>query len=454
LKKFFPFIFISIFACTPPDIYIRLNSQIAQGNYIQAIGQIKANKDRFYPEKNALLYHLDLGLLNHLAGNYKESNQHFEKAKRLAEEFYTKSITKEASTFLINDTMRPYYGEDFEIALIYFFKALNYTMLGDEEGALVEARQMNYFFQELETRYGTKNAYKGDPAIRYIMGLIYENAGDLNSALIEYKNAIRLYKKNAPRELLDSAYLLAKKLGFSDDVQWFRKLGAKGKKRSKSEIVILHLNGPAPKKINHFIELSFGEGWAHLESVKVSGKERSDIEEARAAARAISAKEIFRVAFPKYIQPKFSCASAEVEVSGANIQAKTKTISDISRIAIKNLSDRIARIRTKAIARAWIKYALAKKAEKKVSKKRGLASGWLAGATLRAIGAATETADLRCWGTLPARIDIARIPVKPGQYHLRIYFKDDFGKIISQKVINDIKVKKNKKTFVTVRTLF
>ncbi|MCD6413563.1 MAG: hypothetical protein J7L54_05410 [Elusimicrobia bacterium] len=460
MKKIAVFALIVLLGgCTPPDIYIRLNSYLSRGDINAAIAEIEADKTKLYPKKNALLYFLDFGLLNHLAGNYKTSNKSFEKAKRLADEYFTKSISKEATTLLINEATRPYYGEDFERALIYLFKALNYACMEKDEDALVEARQLNHFLKTLETKYGHKNRYKEDAFARYISAMLYESAGNFNDALIEYKKSIRAFEKYRgffgppPADLIRSAIACSTKLGIYEDAQWLRKKYKLKGKLNRTEIVLIHLNGPAPEKINHFIEISFGDGWAYVENVKARGKEASNIEEARAAGRAISAKKTFRVAFPQYIQPEYACAGAEIEVAGKKGKWRTRKISDIFSIARKTLKDRIARIKARAIARAWIKAVLAKKAEEKTAKRRGELTGLLVGGALRAIGSATETADLRRWGTLPAEIDVARIPVKPGKHSLRIYFKDKNGNIISQKVLNDISVRKNKKTFVTVRTL-
>ena len=198
IKRFtvcFLFFSICFTGCAPPDFYRKINSKVRSDDYAGAIGEIQKNRKKYYPSKNTLLYFLDYGLLNHLAGNFTESNKSFENAKRIADDYFTKSITKEASTFLINDAMRPYYGEDFERALIYFFKAINYATLGETEGALVEARQLNHFLKTLQTKYGHKNVYKEDPSIRYIMGMLYEDGGEVNDALIEYKKAIQSYEK-------------------------------------------------------------------------------------------------------------------------------------------------------------------------------------------------------------------------------------------------------------------
>src|SRR5207245_215525 len=84
-------------------------------------------------------------------------------------------------------------------------------------------------------------------------------------------------------------------------------------------------------------------------------------------------------------------------------------------IAKKALEDRLGTIRSRAIARAAIKFALAKLAEEETTKQAGQAWGFLAGLTARAAGAALEVADTRCWSTIPAQIRMARVraPARP-----------------------------------------
>jgi hypothetical protein len=125
-----------------------LNSFVLKNEFASAAEQVEKKKSG-YGEKNALLYSLDRGMLLHFAGQYTESNQALETAKKTAQELFTKSVTAHLSTFLINDLMTPYYGEDFERALIYLFSALNYAALNQGEDALVECRQLDSFFRAL-----------------------------------------------------------------------------------------------------------------------------------------------------------------------------------------------------------------------------------------------------------------------------------------------------------------
>jgi len=98
------------------------------------------NNKKDYGSNRELLFLLDAGMINMLCGNYEKSNAYFHRAEILAEELWTKSITRESASFLLNDYTIPYSGEDFERALINLFSSINYLQLGQLDESLVEVR--------------------------------------------------------------------------------------------------------------------------------------------------------------------------------------------------------------------------------------------------------------------------------------------------------------------------
>lgn len=440
--------------------YQNLNSLVANGKYADAASLVEKSKMDMYGEKNALLYYLDRGMVLQLAGNYDESNQAYERAKKIAEEHFTKSVTKEASTFLISDNSRPYYGEDFERALINVFAAVNYVTEGKENDALVEARQMDQFFKKLETDGGYKSRYHDDAFARYIMGMLYENQGQVNDAFISYRQALDAYKSyvkefntTTPPDLVADAVRTAKKLGFDDEV---RDITANWKQQPKAavpnsgELVLLSFNGFSPEKIDHFIEVDFGTGWGYVRSVQAKGDEAAQVEQASAMARSISAKEQVRIAFPKYIPVPYRIAT--VEASAAGQSSRGDVVEDIGSIAVKTLDDRLTRIRVKAIARGIIKYLIAKKASSAFEEKTGsAAAGWLMKKALTAAATATETADKRSWRSLPDKIIMTRLSLPEGAQTVNLRFADANGNTVTEQTLN-VNIRKGKKTFAMVRT--
>lgn len=447
---------ILLAGCAGRDFYTKINADSSVGRYETALDDIETNRRKYYPSKDTLLYFLDKGMLSHLAGKYKESNTAFEKAKRLAEDLYTKSISAEAASLLINDSQKAYDGEDYEIAMIYLIKALNYAAMGEEDSAMVEIRQMDHHFRTVNLRGGSSGDNEIRPGALYFSALVRESAGDINGALIDYKNALAAFEKNGqtpPAGLTGGYYASARELGFTDEARRLKEKYSADigiAKTSGGEIIIVHISGPAPVKEGRRIEVSFGEGWAHAESIKTSVDDQKKFAQANAAARGFASKKTFSVSFPEYRQPSYNCAHLNIE-SGEN-SVETEKAFDISAAASKSLKARINRIRAKSIARAWIKHVLAKNAEEEAQKSRGSGAALLVGSSLRALAAATEQADIRSWRTLGAAITIGRIPVDVGTHNLRLNMKNSAGADIGAKILSGVEVEKNKKTFLTVRT--
>jgi uncharacterized protein len=114
-----------VFSCAAKvKHYPVINQHLSNQNYEQALKVIKDNKDA-YPKRNAALYYMEEGILAHFALRYKESNKSLSRAEQIMDDLYTRSISKQTASFLINDNTIPYRGEDFESAMVNLFMALN-----------------------------------------------------------------------------------------------------------------------------------------------------------------------------------------------------------------------------------------------------------------------------------------------------------------------------------------
>lgn len=116
----------------------------------------KAREYGDYKRKDRVLYYLDLGLANHYAGKYKESNENLEKAEQYIRELFTRSISRKGWSMLTNNNQLPYYGEEYENIYINIFKALNYVHLNKSSEAFVEIRDMYVKLSYMEQKYKKK----------------------------------------------------------------------------------------------------------------------------------------------------------------------------------------------------------------------------------------------------------------------------------------------------------
>lgn len=133
---------------------VSVRNSFAGGNFANTISLVEnLEKQQVYKSKDRLLLHLEKGTAYHFAGEYKKSFAAFEEAERTIENNYTKSIARAIQSFLVNDNMLVYDGEDYEDVYVNAFKALNFIHMGDIDGALVEARRMSYKIENLNVRY-------------------------------------------------------------------------------------------------------------------------------------------------------------------------------------------------------------------------------------------------------------------------------------------------------------
>ncbi|MFH1367513.1 MAG: hypothetical protein ABII64_00160 [Elusimicrobiota bacterium] len=468
LLVFFAFLISS--CATTTRYYTDLDILVRNENYQGAADFAEKSKLSAYGEKNALLYWLDRGMLLHLAGQYSASSEAFERAKTISEEYFTKSITAEASTLLVSDNMRPYYGEDFERALINVFGALNYIFLENEPEAVVEAKQVDFFLTTLQTKYGYKGVYKEDAFARYLMGMIYENQGQLNDACISYAKALEAYEQYesayfvpVPQMLVKDALRCAAKLGITDDVRELEKKweiqidDAPWLPKGSGELVILDYNGMSPVKIDSIFEISFGRAWIYVGEAEPEGEEEEQVEQARAIARNILSEEQVRMAFPKYVSSPYAISEFSAEAGGLDSVSRASSrgvlVENIGGIAVKSLEDRVDRIRIRTIIRAAIKFALTHKIAQKVEENnQNEVLTWLVKKSLSVASAATELADKRSWRSLPDRILMARLVLPEGAHDVDLTFTDNSGRIILRKTLQDVRIRPGKKTFAVVRT--
>ena len=190
--------------------------RLEKGDYEGALGKLEKPDSK----TNKLLYYLEKGLILHYQGQYEASNLEFERAERLSDVLYTRSVSREVAALLSNDSVIAYRGEEFELALVHYYRAMNYQRLGDRQAALVECRKANLKLEDYAQKAEYKLSYKNDAFLQYMTGLFYEAEGEWNDAYISYKDALKGYRAynevfglQVPRMLLVDLARLARRRG-------------------------------------------------------------------------------------------------------------------------------------------------------------------------------------------------------------------------------------------------
>ncbi len=199
--------------------------------------------------KNQVLHMLDYGLALHQEGSLKKSNDIFIAVDRLAEVKDYVSLSRQAGSLIFSESIISYKSERFENVLINAYLALNFTLLGDFENALVECRRIDQklYKMKLENEDPQKNFYA-----RYLSAMIWEAQKNWDSAYIDYHNAYKIKPTNyLKKDLIRGAWLSKR---FEDLKKWrkeFPKYNLKHIKkevRHTGELVFIYQQGWIPRK--------------------------------------------------------------------------------------------------------------------------------------------------------------------------------------------------------------
>lgn len=345
--------------------------------------------------RDVLLYLLDIGLSLHSAGKYDESNKYFLKADKIAEIKDYTSLSKETATLLTSDNIKDYKGEDFEKVLINTYLSMNYALMGNYEDSLVEARRVNQKLYMMVTEGARK--YKQNAFARYLSATVYEAEGDLNDAYVDYKETYKLDPAfpNLGRDLWRMARLASDR---DDMVQWDSQFGLTDEdhkaamwaapRSGKGEIVVLYENGISPVKRPN----------PHFPELPKFYPRRNPVAYARVDVMASS--------------PAPGPAAGPTPASEARYQADTAVLENIEATAIENLDEKYGGLIAKKVAGIVAKEVVADEIGRHTDPLLGLAA--------KIAFYASDQADVRSWNLLPHDLQIARIPVDPGTYAVRV----------------------------------
>jgi len=211
-------LFCLLLSCAgSPDAYAKIDAGVQSGSYENALASLQDEegpaRKTVYTAKNQILFYLDRGMISHYAELYDDSSQDLQTAEQLMEDAFTKSISQAIGSYLVNDNVKDYSGEDYEDLYINVFNSLNYYHRGDLEGSLVEIRRLNeklnYFADKyekakskvLETNQQIDPAqlpmeassFSNSALARYLGVLFYRGTGRPDSARVDYEELGRAY---------------------------------------------------------------------------------------------------------------------------------------------------------------------------------------------------------------------------------------------------------------------
>ena len=397
------------------------------------------------PKKSDIPYQFELGLVAHYANHFSESNNAFDQAGDIAEDRYTRSISKEVGSLVTSDKLRPYSSNRYERLLSHYYRALNYIYQGQLDGALVECRRatnlINYFKGENE-----KYDFLGTGFLAYLSGVIFEAAGEWNDAYISYKQAAEYYQNavektgvGIPDDIGYSLVRLARRLGFTDELERYRRQYGEPPEHPKNygELLLFYESGHIPSKSEEALTFPIlkkddVEDEAFVPTL--IGREGSTYPD-------VELEYLLRVAIPTIgsNRPYF----AGIEVAVGKDQKRGVLVADVESIAVETFNAERPGILLRTLVRAVGKYLIYRKANKE-NKVLGL--------LVNLAGVVTEQADTRSWKTLPNQIFIVRMLLPEGTHTLNLSFLNANGRVSRRESVPDIKINSNRIAFLNYRT--
>jgi hypothetical protein len=163
--------------------------------------------------------------------------------------------------------------------------------------------------------------------------------------------------------------------------------------------------------------------------------------------RHVELDYLLKVAVPELLDPPRTIGSALVYATGSGgdrpAPMRAVPVADLGAQVRHAFEEKEAQIVVRAVGRALAKYVATRKAEKE--------GGKLAGRLANVAAIATESADTRCWTTLPDRILMANGELPPGSYRLDVVLMGPDGSREGFVRIPDVVIRSDRATFLSYR---
>lgn len=406
-----------------------VRDSLRRGSYDEALQRFQDESPIDSTGKDRLLFLMEKGNLLRLAGRYRAAEELLLEADLLSDVQTGTSVGEEVGAILTSDVSRPFRGADYEKVFINYCLASCFASRGLVEDALVECRRLTEKLNVFNQRYKRDNVYSDDALARYLIGVLFEAAGDLDDALVAYRNSLRVYREGyydtpTPDQVVLDVQRLCLTLGFIDMYEEY---------------------GNAFPEIRYDPE-DLPAGYADLVVVVEEGfvpPKRSR------EYTSFTRHRIYRVSLPAIPQTPLPPRSLSV-AAGEGRTAPCWLAENVAAIARKNLEDHATRDIARAVARFMAKGVVSEVGEEIAEEISGEEDGvWseATGTLLSIVGAATEQADLRAWSTLPRRIYVARLRLPAGEHLIRI---TESGRTVSGPVEVELHEEEVRAVFLSV----
>jgi len=413
------FISFFVFGCNAPrnalnqfDASFRTGALNSSGfNKAVSLAQSKTSKSK-NPKGEDLLWSIQLGSIERLNKNYRQSNEYLDKAEEMLNYFdYQNEAADSFMAIVTSDNIIPYVGEEYDGIMVNTYKALNFMALGDNELARVEfnraldrqrratekfekeiaklkkeldkeqAKEDSYVNENVDNpqvQQLIKNRYPGlyefkaypdfvNPFTNYIAGIFFALIGDSSKAAPLLKESYGMVSDNN---------YIAEDLALVEQI-------LDGQKELKDMVWVVFENGMGPVKVEEKFDIP----------IIVERRRGKD-----------SNFRYFGIALPKLSFRQEAYPVLTIKADGSTYE--TSEVANMDRVIQTEFQKDFEGILTRAIISATSK-VVAQYALEKNSESSGQALSFLAAVYT----AATTAADVRIWTTLPKNFQVARLNI-------------------------------------------
>jgi hypothetical protein len=403
-------------SCASVSHYDLIDEEIRQSNYQVGLDLIKDAKEEAYQVNDRIVYYLDAGMLAHFAGQYAESSALLSDAEGAIEEAFTKSVTTEVSSYLVNDTTLVYPGEDYEDIYLNAFKSLNYFHAGSADDALVEIRRIDTKLKGLSIKYAaaldsaeaSAKTDSYDPAsakvnfsdsalARYLGMVLYRDQGQYDDARIDRDHIAKAFRDQAGLYQFPVPASIAQELETP---------------KGKARLNVISFHGLSPVKEPFVTRIHLdGDSW-------------------------------IKIAVPILVPRPSRVSRAEV-VMGDGAVFPLEPLEDMGAVAAETFKRKAALIYLKTVIRSTAKTASSMALDTASNKASGDAALLLSVLSLgtQVFAEASEQADLRISRYFPAVASVGGITLAPGTYSYTVRFYDHSNRLLDEVPFENVEVK-------------
>lgn len=449
-----------------------LRRLLASGRYGSALARVAPGQSDAPGDE--LLRSLYEGLIAHYGAQFDASNVALQRASELAEERYTKSLSREALSLLSSDRILAYEPSRTERLFVHYYGALNYLERGDAEEAAVEARRLTYLLQLYDDREGTSAEMPVRAFLHYFAGLVYEAVGESNDAGVAYRRARQLAGPSAFPEptvlpdtlgevvvLLEQGFVAHRVEQAVEILLWPEEVEVLTDGEADVRLAAAScLTGRVVANAARDADLVYGRGLSpqpYFVGLPETDPPRSGpggylpyrCETVR--KRGLSGiPYLLRIAWPVYKLGRPPIPAGAV-VGSEGQRAPLCSPLGVSDAVIGEFAQERPLLLTRSILRAAAKFAVTKKVEKELKEKdEGL--GEAVRVLMNAGGALLERADTRSWHLMPGGVGLARLRLPPGRHTPVLELGGDGGDAIRTVELGPVEVQPRRLSFLTLRT--